>query len=111
MEDSAGAKQPAEMALRGSPSVVFDAVAIISGPAGDRILTANPDAVAFLMDACRHLKAIGLSGVPELSKKAQVVGVSGVTDFDATRGFSAFIDLARNGKIWDREPSVTPAIR
>jgi len=111
VEDSTGAKHAAEMALRGSPSVVFDAVAILSGPAGDKILSANPDAVAFLMDACRHLKAIGLAGVPELSKKAQVTGVVGVTDFGQAKGLALFLDLARNGKIWDREASVTPAIR
>jgi hypothetical protein len=53
---------------------MFDAVAIIAGPAGDQALGANPDAVSFLMDACRHLKAIALAGVPELAKKAQVAG-------------------------------------
>lgn len=102
VEDSSGAKQPVEMALRGSPSVFFDAVAVVAGPAGDKAFSADPDAVAFLMDACRHLKAIGLSGVPELAAKAQVVGLVGITDLDKD-DVSSFLEFARNGKVWDRE--------
>jgi catalase len=56
--DSAGKKTVAEMALSGSPSIMFDAVAVLAGPTGDRSLCAEPDAISFLMDADRHLKAI-----------------------------------------------------
>ena len=103
--DSAGAKQPVEMALSGSPSFVFDAVAVLAGPAGDKSLTGNPDAVTFLMDACRHLKAIGLAGVPSLAAKAAVEGVVGVTDFKKSDQITTFIKFARNGKVWEREPA------
>ncbi len=61
-EDSAGKKQPAAMALSGSPSVLFDAVAVLAGPVGDKQLSADPDCIGFMMDACRHLKVIGLFG-------------------------------------------------
>jgi catalase len=105
VEDSTGAKQPAEMALRGSPSILFDAVAIVSGPAGDKALASNPDAVSFLMDACRHLKAIGLSGVPDLAAKAPATGLVGVTGLDNSKNIAQFIDFARQGKVWDRERS------
>jgi catalase len=105
VEDSTGAKQPAEMALRGSPSILFDAVAIVSGPAGDKALASNPDAVSFLMDACRHLKAIGLSGVPDLAAKAHATGLVGVTGLDNSKNIAQFIDFARQGKVWDRERS------
>jgi catalase len=53
MVDSAGKKVMAEMALSGSPSIMFDAVAVLAGPAGDKSLSAEPDAVSFLMDADR----------------------------------------------------------
>ncbi len=105
VEDSGGTKHPAEMALRGSPSILFDAIAIVAGPAGDKGLAANPDAVSFLMDACRHLKAIGLSGVPDLAAKAHAASLVGVTDLDNTRNVAQFIDFARQGKVWEREGS------
>lgn len=103
VEDSAGTRHPAEMALRGSPSVMFDAVAVLAGPAGDKALSATPDAVGFLMDACRHLKAIGLSGSPELAGKAHAVGPVGITDIGAAKDIAAFIGFAREGKVWARE--------
>jgi catalase len=108
VEDAAGVKHPAQAALRGSPSVLFDAVVIIAGAAGDKALAENPDAVAFLMDACRHLKAIALSGVPMLAEKARVVGEVGVTAVDSSKDLPAFLEFARAGKVWDREQGVAP---
>jgi catalase len=92
------------MALSGSPSVLFDAVAILAGSEGDKALSANPDAVAFLMDACRHLKAIGLAGVPALKAKTQVEG-PGIVDLGSGKDLKSFLDFARNGKVWEREPA------
>jgi len=103
VEDSTGTKHAAEMALRGSPSILFDAVAVLAGPAGDEALSSSPDAVGFLMDACRHLKAIGLSGVPGLAGKAHAVGPVGITEIGAAKDIAAFIGLAREGKVWARE--------
>ena len=105
VEDSSGTKHAAEMALSGSPSVLFDAVAVLAGEAGDKSLSADPNAVSFLTDACRHLKAIGLSGVPGLSAKATVVGQLGVTELGATKEIAAFIEFARSGKVWERDSS------
>ena len=101
--DSAGRKIMAEMALSGSPSIMFDAVAVLAGPAGDKSLSAEPDAISFLMDADRHLKAIALAGVSNLAKKTHVDGVVGVTDLRANGDISKFIDFARNGKVWERD--------
>jgi catalase len=101
--DSAGKKVAAEMALSGSPSIMFDAVAVLAGAAGDKSLIAEPDAVSFLMDADRHLKAIALAGVSNLAKKTHVQGVVGVTDLRASSDISQFLDAARNGKVWERE--------
>ena len=100
--DATGKKHPADMALAASPSVLFDAVAVLAGPAGDGELTKNPDAVGFLMDACRHLKAIAVAGVPALSKKTAVDGVTGVLPLGGSKDVAGFIKLARNGKVWER---------
>ena len=101
--DSAGKKIMAEMALSGSPSIMFDAVAVLAGPAGDKSLSAEPDAISFLMDADRHLKAIAIAGLSNLAKKTHVEGVVGVTDLRASGDISKFIDFARNGKVWERD--------
>jgi catalase len=101
--DAGGKKTAAEMALSGSPSIMFDAVAVLAGAAGDKSLSAEPDAVSFLMDADRHLKAIAIAGVQNLAKKTHVEGVAGVTDIRGTGDISKFIDFARNGKVWERD--------
>ncbi len=101
-EDATHAKHAVDMALNASPSVLFDAVAVLSGPEGDKALAANPDAIGFMMDACRHLKAIGLAGVPELTARTQVGGVAGVAELKSPGDIGKFIELARAGKVWAR---------
>ena len=105
VKDSDGTKHAAEMALRGSPSVLFDAVSVLSGAAGDKSLSSDPDAIAFLMDACRHLKAIGISGASQLAQKAQALDLVGVINLAVAGDIRTFLDAARKGKIWEREPS------
>jgi catalase len=101
--DSAGIKHPADMALSGAPSVLFDAVAVCAGPDGDDALAKNADAIAFLMDACWHLKAIAFAGTPKLGARAQVVGLAGVTDCERKGAIATFVSDARAGKVWERE--------
>jgi len=102
VEDATGTKHPADRALNGSPSVLFDAVTLLAGAAGDKALTADPDAVGFLMDACRHLKAIGLSGVPGLAARAHAEG-AGIVALNNPKDVASFVQIARNGKVWERE--------
>ena len=101
--DSAGKRVVAEMALSGSPSIMFDAVAVLAGAAGEKSLSAAPDAVSFLMDAERHLKAIALAGVSNLAKKTHLEDVVGVTELRGNGDISKFINFARNGKVWERD--------
>jgi catalase len=103
-EDADGGKTAAHGALAGSPSVIFDAVAILAGPAGDKELAANPDAVGFMMDASRHLKPIATAGIPQLAQKTHVNGQPGVVELKSGADIPAFIQLAREGKVWKREP-------
>ena len=102
--DSAGKKHAVDMALNASPSVIFDAVVMLAGPDGDSRMAQVPDAVQFLRDAFRHLKAIGLSGVPTTAARAEIVGELGVTDFSSGKsGISDFIGFAKAGRVWDRD--------
>jgi catalase len=107
--DQAGALQPGEMALRGAPSVLFDAVVVLSGPKGDEELTQNPNAVSFLMDAFRHCKTIAWAGIPTLADKAQVTAGDGLIDLDEDSDVEDFIEAARTTRFWERE-SETPGV-
>jgi catalase len=101
--DSEGQLQAGDMALRASPPVLFDAVVILAGPDGDKKLTADPNALSFLMDAKRHCKAAGLSGIPSLSKKAGVEKEPGILEITDTSAIKAFIAAATAGRFWERE--------
>src|ERR1700723_2030045 len=102
-KDADGKSHPADMALRAAPSVLFDAVAILAGPDGDKKLTADPNARAFLTDACRHCKAVAFSGIPGLTKKSGVGEEPGIMELSAKAGVKAFIDAAKTGRFWERE--------
>jgi catalase len=95
--DSKGKRWPVDGALAGTPSVLFEAVAILAGATGDALLAADPDALGFAMDAKRHLKAIALDGADSLADRAYLGGVVGVV------GVGEFVELAKQGKVWERE--------
>jgi len=101
--DSHGRLHPGQMALRASPSVLFDAAVVLTGPDGDRRLAADPNAVAFLMDAVRHCKALGFSGISSLSRKANLEKGPGVIEMAAASKIKEFVAAARQGRFWERE--------
>jgi catalase len=101
--DSEKQLHAADMALRASPSVLFDAVVILAGPDGDKKLAGDPNAVSFLMDAKRHCKAVGFSGIPSLAKKSGVEEEPGVIAFNGKSGVKDFISAGRIGRFWERE--------
>jgi catalase len=92
-----------DMALRASPSVLFDAVVVLAGLEGDEKFASDPNALTFLMDAKRHCKAVGFSGIPSLSKKAGVEKEPGVVEITGQAGVRAFIAAGRTGRFWERE--------
>jgi catalase len=98
---SDGKVQKADGQLAGSPSQIFDAVAIILSEAGCNALLKEGAAVQFVMDAFGHLKAIGASNAAKpLLDKAGVEPDDGVTGLDA-----AFVKAAAK-RFYDREPKV-----
>jgi catalase len=101
--DADGELHAADMALRASPSVLFDAVVILAGPDGDKKLAADPNAQAFLTDAKRHCKAVGFSGIPALTKKAGVAEEPGILELTGKGGVKGFIAAATTGRFWERE--------
>jgi catalase len=95
-----GGTMKADGQLAGSPSVLFDAVAIILHPDAAEKLTRDGAAVQFLMDAFGHVKTIGHNpGAKALLDKAGVVPDAGVV------ALGEFAKVAPK-RHWDREPKV-----
>ena len=87
--------------LAGSPSVLFDAVALALTEEDAKALTREGAAVQFVMDAFGHLKAIGASdGAKPLLDKAGVEPDEGVLGLD-----KKFVKAATR-RFYDREPKV-----
>lgn len=86
--------------LAGSPSVLFDAVAVILSDEGAQALLAESAAIDFVRDAFGHLKAIAADkGGQALLKTANIGRDAGVVD---TKDKDAFIAAAKTRQ-WDRE--------
>jgi catalase len=92
--------------LAGSPSVLFDAVALAVSAKGAEALLADHAAVEFVAAAFAHLKAIGFTAAARpLLDKAAVAPDERVVPIDEEE--AAFIRLAA-GRQWDREPTLRP---
>jgi catalase len=90
--------------LAGTPSVIFDAVAIVLSEAGCKELLKEAAAVDFAKDAFGHLKAIGHSAEAKpLLDKAGVVPDAGIVALASDA--KGFVEPARTRQ-WDREPKL-----
>ncbi|KAK0360227.1 hypothetical protein LTR94_028111, partial [Friedmanniomyces endolithicus] len=88
--------------LAGSPSVLFDAVAVLVTDEGCKTLMTEAAATDFVKDAFGHLKAIGLSD--EAKPLLDKAGVDRDEAVVALPGdLSDFIKAAKT-RLWDREP-------
>jgi catalase len=97
---SDGSTRKADGQLAGTPSQIFDAVAIVLSDEGTAMLLKEAAAVQFAMDAFGHLKAIGASAAAQpLLDKAGVEPDAGVVALDAFVGAAA-------KRFFDREPKV-----
>jgi len=86
-----------------SPSVLFDAVAVILSDEGAKALSMESAAIDFVRDAFSHLKAIAVDkGGRALLRISNVGQDAGVVD---TNDKDAFIAAAKTRQ-WDREKSV-----
>ena len=86
--------------LAGTPSVVFDAVAIFAGD--DEELLVDPDAMDFIRDAFGHLKAIALDARGrKIFDAGHLTSDEGIVDVDATN----FVRAAKK-RYWKREAAM-----
>ncbi len=100
---SNGKHQPADGQLAGTPSVVFDAVALVLSEAAGKLLSREAAAVDFVRDAFGHLKAIAADAGAQAVLKAGGIGKdAGVVSASDTAGF---INAAKTRQ-WAREPKV-----
>ncbi|WP_028895672.1 catalase [Syntrophorhabdus aromaticivorans] len=98
-----GSMLTAEGQLAGTPSVIFDAVAVILSDEGAKALSMESAALDFVHNAFGHLKAMAVDkGGRELLKAAAIEGDAGVMDANDT---NAFISAAKTRQ-WEREKSV-----
>ncbi len=99
-----GKRMAADGQLAGSPSVLFDAVALVMSKDGCTQLLGESAAIDFVANAFIHLKAIGFTAEAKpLLDKANVVPDAGVVDLGG--GAEGWIAPARTRQ-WDREPKV-----
>jgi catalase len=96
-----GSTVKADGQLAGSPSQIFDAVAIVLSEKGCQALLKQAAAVQFVMDAFGHLKAIGATkAATRLLDKAGVEADEGITGLG-----NAFVKAAGR-RYYAREPKV-----
>ncbi|HEX3881501.1 MAG TPA: catalase [Stellaceae bacterium] len=105
-----GALLAADMGLDGSPSILFDAVALIVAEAGAAKLAKDAVAVNFVADAFNHLKVIGFVAAAEpLLFRAGIAAElfdAGIVRLGDPPGTATFIAAAKKMRVWDREAKV-----
>jgi catalase len=65
IEASDGNRMPADQKIDGAPSVLYDAVIVVTTKNGATTLAAMPPARDFVTDAYAHCKFVGYAGEPE----------------------------------------------
>ena len=102
-----GKALPADQALSGAPSVMFDAVALLPSADGAVLLAKEAAAVDWLRDAFGHLKAIGhVAAAAPLFAKAAVAPDADAGVVALEKNAQKFIAAAKQHRIWEREPSL-----
>lgn len=98
-----GSLLPADGQLAGTPSVLFDAVAVVLSADGAKAMCGEAAAVDFVRDAFGHLKAIAVdAGGAVLLHRAGIDGDAGVVNVSDATQFIAAAKL----RFWSREASV-----
>jgi catalase len=109
VEASDGKLIEAQHMIDGGPSVLFDAVALLTSKAGIEDLVDEAAARDFVADAFQHCKFIGYdpSATPLLAKAGLADALDeGVIELPGAAGLSAFVAELGKLRIWGREPSV-----
>ncbi|MDB5446825.1 MAG: catalase [Phenylobacterium sp.] len=107
---SDGALLEAKQKIDGGPSVLYDAVAIVVSAEGAQQLARDKPAKDFVSDAYAHGKFIGYSPQAQPFLERAGVGESdldeGVVALAKAADAQAFLQAAREGRLWARELKV-----
>lgn len=107
--DSAEKQHPAAQQLRGGPSVLYDAVALLLSTEGAAQVAEEAAARDFVADAFAHAKFIGyLAPARPLLEKAGITPDEGCVDLDGKGAVEAFVALCRKLRHWPREADAQP---
>lgn len=96
---------PADAALEGAPSVLFDAVALLVAPAEAELLAALPAMRDFLSDALTHKKFIAYTeGARTLFEAAGLSGEldAGCFELESAEDAAAFVSELPRLRFWER---------
>jgi catalase len=98
-----GTQVPADHMISGGPSVIFDACVVAPGAAAIPQLMLESAAKQWVADAFTHCKIIGVVGAAKpLLDAAGVKPDEGIVEITA-KSVDAFIERAKEGRIWARE--------
>jgi catalase len=106
---SDGSLVKAHHMIDGGPSVLFDAVALLTSTTGVDDLVKEATARDFVADAFQHCKYIGYHGsaMPLLAKAGVADALDeGVVSLTGDDGLSVFVAGLGKLRVWGREPSV-----
>ena len=102
--------------IEGMPSIMFDAVFVVDGKASAQALSTSGDARHFVLEAFKHLKAIGAlgAGVDLLTSAHLPPDADGVVvgeSREKANVIKAFVEAAGQHRVWSRAPlaATTPA--
>ncbi|MEQ8393563.1 catalase [Thalassobaculum sp.] len=109
VDGSDGIRIVADHEIDGGPSLLFDAVALITSDQGAERLSRKPAARDFVADAYAHLKFIGF-----VAAAAPLLRNAGVLDgqdrafmaLNTVEEVGAFVAACRDLRFWEREPSI-----
>ena len=100
---SDGTLQAADGQLAGTPSAVFDAIAVVLSPEAAKALSKESAAIEFVSQAWAHLKAIASdAGGQALLKAARVGNDAGIVEAEDAKAFLAVAATRQ----WAREPKL-----
>jgi catalase len=105
-----GKSLKADHQFAGGPSVLFDAVAILTAPGATEELLQNAAVGDFIRDAFAHLKFIGYAeAAMPLFEKAGIAGSldDACVQFDGPKSIGNFISACRQLRFWKREGAVS----
>jgi catalase len=106
VELSDGSTIPADQRIDGAPSVLYDAVVVLSSTDGAAELAGDAAARDFVTDAYAHCKLLGYA--PDASGLFSAAGLSALIDdgfieLDTAAAAGAFVERCRAPRVWDRE--------